>query len=361
MLNFNPTGKKVILSIDGGGMRGIIPIAMLAELEKLTGRPAYELFDMVAGTSTGAIIAAGLALHISAQDILEQVYRTRLPGAFPPDTLLGNLWTYVRYGLRGLRYLYDLEPFRLALQYLAEGKRVGDLAHPIFFATTKDMRSGETCFVVSHGPGAAAFADWPISGAVAASGAAPVYFPPVAGNLIDGGVGIYANPSLAAATEAMEYIGAADGFDDGNVILISLGTGYSPVITADGAAARFWLYDWLSYLVLEGLDEAAIQQVFATRAIYGLRLDYRRYNPLLTRESVSQALGIPLEGRPDPQSLTLSSRRPEQIVLMEDIARAYARKLDWDQSHVMPWDTVGGQRKPDTVKRPVDWSKTPYR
>ncbi|MBE0689488.1 MAG: patatin-like phospholipase family protein, partial [Anaerolineae bacterium] len=252
MLSFNPNGKKVILSVDGGGMRGIIPIAMLAELEAMTGRPAYELFDMVAGTSTGAIIAGGLALHLSAHEILEQIYKSRLPGAFPPDTFLSNLATYGRFLLTGLRYLYDLEPFRQALQPLAQGQTLGDLTRPIFFATTKDVRSGDTYYVVSAGPGLSAFADWPLSGAVAASGAAPIYFPPVAGNLIDGGVGVYANPCLAVATEAMEYIGATEDFVDDNVILVSLGTGFTPRTRDDGIAARYWLFDWVNYVILSG-------------------------------------------------------------------------------------------------------------
>lgn len=76
MLNFYPIGKKVILSIDGGGMRGTIAIAMLAELEKMTGKPCQPLFDMVAGTSTGAIIAAALGLGFTAQQTLEMHSRT---------------------------------------------------------------------------------------------------------------------------------------------------------------------------------------------------------------------------------------------------------------------------------------------
>ena len=63
---FNPYQKDVILSIDGGGMRGIIALAILCWLEEQTGRPAYELFKLVGGTSTGALICAGLAVGMSA-------------------------------------------------------------------------------------------------------------------------------------------------------------------------------------------------------------------------------------------------------------------------------------------------------
>ena len=50
-----------VLSIDGGGIRGIIPALLIAYLEKQTGRPAAELFDLIVGTSTGGILALGLA------------------------------------------------------------------------------------------------------------------------------------------------------------------------------------------------------------------------------------------------------------------------------------------------------------
>ena len=51
-----------VLSIDGGGIRGIIPALILAELEERTGKPVCELFDMIAGTSTGGILATGLTI-----------------------------------------------------------------------------------------------------------------------------------------------------------------------------------------------------------------------------------------------------------------------------------------------------------
>src|ERR671914_1713010 len=49
-----------VLAIDGGGIRGLIPALVLAELERRSGRRVYELFDLIAGTSTGGIIACAL-------------------------------------------------------------------------------------------------------------------------------------------------------------------------------------------------------------------------------------------------------------------------------------------------------------
>jgi len=355
-IDWNPGGKKMILTLDGGGMRGMISVAMLAELETMTGKPAYELFDMVVGTSTGAIIAAGLAVKMTAQSIVEEVYRDKLPNAFTP----GGVRMWLRYLFNGLRNLYPVEPFQEALIPFAQGKRIRDVTDMILLLTSKDVRSGHMLYIVNRGPGAPAFADYPLSGAVAASGAAPIYFPPTAKNLIDGGVGVDANPCLAGAVEAMEYIGAAEGFIDNQVTLISLGTGYIPMQYEADAAARFWLKDWVSYIISESLDDAALQQTMSTRAIYRSRMDFRRYNPELTREKLTGELNIDLLGKPDPRGLSLDSRAPDQVRLMEEIGREYARRLDWSRAEVMPWDTVGGHDKPSVTVLPIDWTKTPY-
>ena len=56
-------GRPVrLLSIDGGGIRGILPTIVLAELERRTGKATSKLFDLMAGTSTGGIVALGLAM-----------------------------------------------------------------------------------------------------------------------------------------------------------------------------------------------------------------------------------------------------------------------------------------------------------
>ncbi len=66
---------KYILSVDGGGIRGIIPAIILAEIESRTKKPISQIFDLMAGTSTGGIIVAGLCksnkLQYSANDLVE--------------------------------------------------------------------------------------------------------------------------------------------------------------------------------------------------------------------------------------------------------------------------------------------------
>lgn len=72
---------KRILTIDGGGIRGTFPAAFLANLEQDLEQPIGRYFDLIAGTSTGGIIAIGLALGLRAADIL-RLYEEEGPAIF---------------------------------------------------------------------------------------------------------------------------------------------------------------------------------------------------------------------------------------------------------------------------------------
>ena len=63
--------KRRILCLDGGGIKGLFAATFLSKIEELTGNPIFRYFDMISGTSTGAIIAAGIALGIPASQICE--------------------------------------------------------------------------------------------------------------------------------------------------------------------------------------------------------------------------------------------------------------------------------------------------
>lgn len=105
---------KYLVSIDGGGIRGIIPLCALVELEKTTGRPARDIFSFVAGTSTGAIIAAGIAAGIPARRMLE-LYLAHADDVFghrwwrAPWNVAKRIVTGALYSSRGLHDLITAE------------------------------------------------------------------------------------------------------------------------------------------------------------------------------------------------------------------------------------------------------------
>src|SRR5512143_2826938 len=98
--------RRYILSIDSGGIRGILPAVALVKLEKTTGRLTRDLFSFVAGTSTGAIIATAVAAGVPAERILD-LYVKRAEKIFPRSPL-----KYLREIFSGALYstenLHDL-------------------------------------------------------------------------------------------------------------------------------------------------------------------------------------------------------------------------------------------------------------
>jgi uncharacterized protein len=116
------TERFRILSLDGGGIKGAFTAAVLAEWEKHTGRVIVDHFDLVAGTSTGGIIALGLGLGLTAGEILE-FYKKQGPKIFP------NMMAQQKLSLN-MRHLwepkYSAEPLRAALKVVFGEKRLKD-------------------------------------------------------------------------------------------------------------------------------------------------------------------------------------------------------------------------------------------
>src|ERR1035438_8819878 len=95
---------KNSLSINGGGIRGMIPCSVLAALEQQTGKRPRALFSHVSGTSTGALLAAGVAAGIPASELLT-VYTTRSKEVFTPTGVIADAKRIAK------GYMYD--PARL--------------------------------------------------------------------------------------------------------------------------------------------------------------------------------------------------------------------------------------------------------
>ena len=259
-----PFRKHVALAVDGGGIRGVVVTQALAMLEEALGKPAHEIFQLAVGTSTGAIIAAGLGAHISAQE-MTQLYRKEGPKIFRRS------WRTALFPLSKVRY--PAEGLAEALRTYFGERRMGDfwISQPPMdvVITTIDLAENRTRFVK---PWKEEYADWPVAKAVQASCTVPTYFPVVEGRYIDGGVGSYANPCYLAAYEAQQCL----GWDPAETTLISLGTGREPHAFAPENAGKLWAWDWLMPMLGAFLQSAYDQQVHLVDT-YFPELDFRRF------------------------------------------------------------------------------------
>jgi hypothetical protein len=256
-------GRRFLLSIDGGGIRGILPVYALMKLEEETGRPARETFSFVAGTSTGAILAAAIVAGIPAWRLLE-LYRTRGREIFSPRAP----WNTIRRVLRGSMYSTwrlhrilreefgedaDLQLDKCPIDVLMTAKCVD--GKPWYFVKGKPANSGRTgcCFLAD---------------CATASAAAPTYFEPWrmwnlpgVARMVDGGVGVTGNPVYQACVEAFCYTGE---YTPEETTVVSLGTGRFP----HGAEEPRTLWGWLEWVLAELLRAPEEQQTEAARRLF---------------------------------------------------------------------------------------------
>jgi len=217
---------KNSLSINGGGIRGIIPCSVLAALEQQTGKLTRDLFSYVSGTSTGALLAAAVAAGIPASELLT-VYTTRSKNVFTPSGVIGEAKRVA------LGYMYDPGNLHNVLASVfgnAAGWAMNDC--PVGICIPATAVNGHTWYFVRDGErNAGSTGKVKLIDAAVASASAPTYFDawPVSAQgkrlwFFDGGTGGLANPSYQACVEMFEY----DQFTPAETRLVSLGTGYYP-------------------------------------------------------------------------------------------------------------------------------------
>jgi predicted acylesterase/phospholipase RssA len=259
-----PFRKHVAIAIDGGGIRGIIATQALMRLEQHLGRPAHDVFRLAAGTSTGAIISAGIATGHSAAE-MTQLYAELGPLIFR-RTWRNMLWPLVRYR-------YVLEPFVDALKGFFGSATMDSIWNSAprrdVVITAFDLATNHTCFIKPWKP---QYAAWPIAQAVATSCSVPTYFPPVENRYVDGGVGAYTNPCYLAAYEVAFYL----SWQPADTTLISLGTGRTPQGLHPEQISRFWPWNWIGPVLGAFLQSADDQQVHLVDTFFD-ELDFRRF------------------------------------------------------------------------------------
>lgn len=220
MINSNQSDKdqaKVfrVLSIDGGGVRGVFAAKMLSLIEKKLQVEVLETFDLIVGTSTGSIVAGAIAVKYDLAKLVED-YIKNAPKIFQK-----------RWSLCGfLRSKYDHKVLEKFLLERLKNIKLGEIEKPLILNATNasvgDVHVFKSAYQRRQRKGDyVRDGDIPLFKAVLASCAAPTYFDPVdiSGTLICDG-GIWANnPSLVGYTDAKK------NFQAENIKILSLGTG----------------------------------------------------------------------------------------------------------------------------------------
>jgi patatin-like phospholipase/acyl hydrolase len=369
-------GPKRLLSIDGGGIRGLISIEILARLQGLL-REAYgdedlrlaDFFDYVGGTSTGAIIAAGVALGMTIEEI-RTLYELGAHVMLKPAPFLSQ-WRY-RYRANGLTE---------ALKEHLGDTRIGDPGLPqTGVSNVHDLKTllllnmyncnTDSPWPISNNPKAKFNRGSQIEGnnlflplwqLVRASTAAPTYFPPERVNVgseqfvfVDGAVTPYNNPAFllyVMATLDEFHLQWERGED--KLLLVSVGTGSIPNAKKELRASQMTLLysarQVPGALIYSATVEAdKLCRVFG-RCLFGGPIDseigdlveplsapapsrakdftYVRYDANLTETGLKE-LGL-YPGIVPEQVLPLISGK--NVRQLQDVGRAYARKIELAQ------------------------------
>lgn len=218
--------KRKLLCLDGGGIKGLFAVQILSELEKSTGEPLYRYFDMLSGTSTGAIIAAGIALGIPATQI-QELYSKHASEIFPQNKRL----------IRNLRRIcaskYTNVALKKQLEEIFQDATIGDCKTRLLIPSYNLSTGNVQVFKTAHAEDLRIDYKRKLVDVLLAATAAPTYLPPYqmsTGTYIDGGIGAN-NPSLLALTESVSPR-CRWSLDD--LYLLSLGCTESISLTTTG-------------------------------------------------------------------------------------------------------------------------------
>lgn len=298
-----PSGKKVIISIDGGGMRGIFTVQLLKKLEELAGSPCYEWCDMVAGTSTGAIIA-GLMLKKNDANKIEEYYMNLVSRVFTKRNFLANrYYNPPAFDKKNYRNLLKQIIGDSTLEELCLGNQLDCMF------TAKDLAAGEETFFtcVNHnGVAEGTYKSALLRAVMETTMSAPTYFAPLE-RFVDGGTTTYNNPTMAAVLEALTYTGKGK-YDANQLVVFSFGTATTlrfidPNQTSEpkGPDALFWL----NYVMDETSKDASEMQIDMLRSGLIKGLDLRRYQLSLDTIAIKQLPNKNIAHIPDVEADTL--------------------------------------------------------
>jgi hypothetical protein len=159
-----------ILTIDGGGIKGVFPAAFLAAIEDEIGRPIGKYFDLIAGTSTGGIIALGLGLGLTANELL-RLYRETGGRIFPRRRGITSRISSVA------RAKYSDAPLRDVLTSAFGSRRLGEATQRLVIPSLDLAAERVHVYRTSHHPDFVRDYKLKVVEVALATVAAPTYFP----------------------------------------------------------------------------------------------------------------------------------------------------------------------------------------
>ncbi|WP_026734200.1 CBASS cGAMP-activated phospholipase [Fischerella sp. PCC 9605] len=276
-----------ILSLDGGGIRGLVAAKMLAAIEKQILQPLNEYFNLIAGTSTGSILATAIATGRSSEEIVE-LYKQKSSIIFPYRSRfsLKRIPLIIKYGLSAPKYSNDG-----LIQVLKETfgeTRLFDVPSPLLLIVSYDTITREPIIFKSWRQDKD-YGNVPLWEVCVCSTSAPTYFPAYKlqrkvnrtiqqanseciYSAIDGGVAAN-NPSASAVAEALRLGHAAD-----KITVLSIGTGDRTRIIPFEKAESWGLIQWAQPLIGVLFDASSDIYEYITNQImdnHVLRLQFK--------------------------------------------------------------------------------------
>jgi len=254
--------KFRILSIDGGGLRGVVPLTILKKIEELSGKRIYELFDFIAGTSTGGLIASAISIKnpdnpevpLYSLDDVVNVYRERGREIFPPNH------NFFESAISIFKHRFEPTGIDKVLNDITSEYTMNDCLNNIMICAY-DLENNMPLFLKSRNAHLYPEKNIRLYHACRATSAGPTYLPSyifdypnketLTRNCIDGGVFVN-NPSFAALTEFSKhlsyYLPGSTDFDLNQTFLLSLGTGSYTGKISDLEAMESGLAFWAQHI-----------------------------------------------------------------------------------------------------------------
>jgi uncharacterized protein len=300
---FREDRPRRLLALDGGGIRGLIALGILESLETLvldrTGQRLCDYFDYIAGTSTGAIIAAGLARGMKVAEIIE-FYKSSGKQMFEHRALMQRLKSF-----------YTADPLKQKLQvFLGHDTTLASNSLQCLLLVVTKNATTDSPWPISNNPDARyndptrqdCNLQIPLWQLVRASTAAPVYFPPEILQwdphdkmktfvFVDGGITPHNNPAFLLyrmATSPAYRLNWKTG--EKNLLLVSVGTGAAESMGATASSPNKNIVSTIAGLSGALMYAIQVEQDINCRAIgrctFGSRLD-REMNDMIPREVAS--------------------------------------------------------------------------